>query len=818
MRETMTTGLTFAARPKSASQISLGSGRIQKIQDVLFEITAPSQVGGLGIPPPDHVRHHFLDTMARFLRPEVQVLVQFVSDGSHVDEDTPQQGPTQASGRDGRQLREAQRVVHALVERLHEVRKFQDLLGASGQARGSQLLAAQHKRRKAARHQARLEELLREAFEHGAIAHRLQAARDQKHAADGKQQVVEVRQVVRVEHQVLAQAGDHLAVHVDQIKKSRRAFGAALGRREGLGRAPVDVGRLALLPQRHIGKSPGDLDQARLALGIEPLHEAPTGRFLLEGLQRRDGEVGHLPGAHLGDLAGQARPTFTHDAAGHHAVGRVGTVALTASDAVEAQVRQHVLGAGVGATRDVEPQAFQRRQIEARLGQALGQLANGALGEAHAQLAGVGAGAGHQAPHQARILGQPHIGEDRMQLGKPYLGNAHDGQILSYSQAQDVQPEALELPAQRHRLVGRQVAQQHRDAHVEEALALGGRDVTGLPGLEPGQGRDRRRRCRDRADLADLGHQRFPSRSAFLRDRLAQLPKQSLVAELVAQEAQPRGPLVLAVAVLVEELLDRAHHQVHLGGGHELLEEDGGAGLAAQAAGRIDLEARLPDRAQARKEAQVVEAGVGGIGIVCGEADLELARQVPGIPLADHAIGEGVDPRSHVEEFGRILSGILGGQDVAHRVAAPAPRRKPDRRQLARQRRHARQVHVVDLDVLAGGQVHEGRAVFGGKLGHAGELGGRDGAAGAADAGHVGPGGALLVHAKRHALGLHGHRIEVACPEAPDQGLQLVDLGMKGGRNRVGHGRPLWKGMDQSLVEDLNLSHQRYSYLSDMSY
>ena len=131
--------------------------------------------------------------------------------------------------------------------------------------------------------------------------------------------------------------------------------------------------------------------------------------------------------------------------------------------------------------------------------------------------------------------------------------------------------------------------------------------------------------------------------------------------------------------------------------------------VGAQAAGDEHAEARLDIaivvRARRRDHADVVEHGLTAVGRAAGEVDLELARQSLPERVAHEVTERGLGPRADVEHLVRARAREMASLDVAHRVAARLARREPDRREVSHHLGDLRQLHEVELDVLAGGDV-----------------------------------------------------------------------------------------------------------------
>ena len=177
--------------------------------------------------------------------------------------------------------------------------------------------------------------------------------------------------------------------------------------------------------------------------------------------------------------------------------------------------------------------------------------------------------------------------------------------------------------------------------------------------------------------------------------------------DLVDQDLDPRPRPVDPQPLLAVE--DAQHRLgdlevVAVVGLDELIEGGRDAGHDRGAAADPDLEA--PDAAPfAGEEGDVVDAGDRPVLVGAGEGGLDLARHQLRGRVADEVahVGAGVGRRVEDLVGGDARPGVAG--DVAHRVAAALARGEADGGDLPQQRLHVAQRDVVDLDVLAGGDV-----------------------------------------------------------------------------------------------------------------
>ncbi len=162
----------------------------------------------------------------------------------------------------------------------------------------------------------------------------------------------------------------------------------------------------------------------------------------------------------------------------------------------------------------------------------------------------------------------------------------------------------------------------------------------------------------------------------------------------------------------------------------------------AQPAADVEIEGALldpVDRGGAGDGAEVVHhhqaAGLAG---AAREGGLELAPEVLAVGVAEQEAEEGRGIGGGVEGLGVAHARERAGREVAHPVAARLAGGDADRRQTPHQVGGVVDVDVVELDVLAGGDVEDRVRVLLGQLGHHLELLGRRAAVGELDAHHPG--------------------------------------------------------------------------------
>jgi hypothetical protein len=84
-RETITTGRVFAARPRSANQISPGRGFIQEVQNFLFAGPGTQQIERVLIRQSNNFAYAFTHLVGRLRPPLMQFGVQRFKQGFHQD-------------------------------------------------------------------------------------------------------------------------------------------------------------------------------------------------------------------------------------------------------------------------------------------------------------------------------------------------------------------------------------------------------------------------------------------------------------------------------------------------------------------------------------------------------------------------------------------------------------------------------------------------------------------------------------------------------------------------------------------------------------
>ena len=350
---------------------------------------------------------------------------------------------------------------------------------------------------------------------------------------------------------------------------------------------------------------------------------------------------------------------------------------------LEADVADPVVGAGVGAAVEVQPQAprpvaedpFHVPDDLFHLG--LG-LPDGVVAEGLARARDAGtaqvvdlhgeADVGHRAGDGLQPVLRYVREDDVLAAGQPELAPVLAGQVG--------QPDHLRAGAH---------AQEDGEAGVEQ------------PGphlfMDPGVIEFRLRRFRRRAIGQPVSQARFHPFPVGFRPQVGD------------HELQPRlhaGHAVLEV--LFPHVDDGAQHGDHVVHGNEDAHVAREAGPGGQAAADPDREpvVSLPDDAQ---QADAVDLGRVALVGAAGDGDLVLAGQIAVIGIAVEEIGHRLDDRTGVEQFVGGQSRHRAARDVPHRVAATAARGQPGPVQRREDLWQVVQLHAVELDVLPRGQL-----------------------------------------------------------------------------------------------------------------
>ena len=140
-----------------------------------------------------------------------------------------------------------------------------------------------------------------------------------------------------------------------------------------------------------------------------------------------------------------------------------------------------------------------------------------------------------------------------------------------------------------------------------------------------------------------------------------------------------------------------------------------------------------------RDEADVVDPGNRAIAVVfaAGEGDLELARQVVKIGMAQEISRDAQSVGGHVKRFAGANTRHRAGRDVAHGVTASLARGQARIGEQAHRSAHILEFHEMELNVFARGEVAAAGRVFVGNNRQCAKLRGRQHARGNLDAQHL---------------------------------------------------------------------------------
>ena len=115
--------------------------------------------------------------------------------------------------------------------------------------------------------------------------------------------------------------------------------------------------------------------------------------------------------------------------------------------------------------------------------------------------------------------------------------------------------------------------------------------------------------------------------------------------------------------------------------------------------------------------AHIVEHGLAAVGGAAREVDLELAGQALGVGMAQEVQCGSPGPGGDVEHLMGAGTGQMAALHVADGVAAGLPGGEPHRGQGSHHVGNVVDLHIVELDVLAGGDVAPASGVGAGDVG-----------------------------------------------------------------------------------------------------
>ena len=201
---------------------------------------------------------------------------------------------------------------------------------------------------------------------------------------------------------------------------------------------------------------------------------------------------------------------------------------------------------------------------------------------------------------------------------------------------------------------------------------------------------------------------------------LTHQPPELVEAQLRHQELDAGAGAVAFLAQAREHPSDRLEGWQDLVFGHERLEQPRLVRHRPEPASDIHLEAALLDAvhlAGHRDRAEVVhDDESAGVLSAAGERDLELAPEVLDIGVAEQEAHRRLGMRRDIEGLVAADPGDRAGGHVADGVAARFAGRDTGRGEPPHQRRGIVDVDIVELDVLAGGDVAHAVTVFLGQV------------------------------------------------------------------------------------------------------
>ena len=220
------------------------------------------------------------------------------------------------------------------------------------------------------------------------------------------------------------------------------------------------------------------------------------------------------------------------------------------------------------------------------------------------------------------------------------------------------------------------------------------------------------------------------------------LGAQPLDSPLVDQELDAGAGALGALALVAVELGDRPADVGGLVRAGEDVQPPAHPGGRAQAAADPHVVADLAVLLD-RHQADVVDLVLGAAVGACRHRHLELAGQVGELAVADEGALELLHQRPRVDQLVAVDACQRAADHVSPDVAAGLRERQPDRVQLVQHHRHVLDRQVVQLDVLAGGDVAHAAAVALGQPADRAQLLGADDAVGELHPQHEQPVGIL---------------------------------------------------------------------------
>ena len=583
---------------------------------------------------------------------------------------------------------------------------------------------------------------------------------------------------------------------LDHLQCAPRAFAGAQVLQDELVLAfPVVIEGGVLLEGGHDGVGDQLLLEPDLAGALNEVQKSLAFPAVLppEVQEMRDGRrdvLGRQLDRHLADL-GRA----VNAAAQVQLIMRREVLAHPLADAVEPDGGNMVLGARIVAAADLHRLLAEVGRHSASR-EDLGQSPRQSLGGRDAETAGVGAGAGDDVLDEFGA-GIAEVGGDQALVEALHLVVRHpaDAEVLLDRGAEVAVGVLVDEAGHVEHLRGGDVAHGEPDEGGGESRLPLQDDVRALPHVKRRLGM-----AVASAAVAAVGPDRLNQWGRGVGDgRQAQLSVIALAedgvldlepalefreAQLLDDEFHPRLVAVLPVAQVVEDLDHGVAGGQQVLHWHELVQEERDAGRGAQPAARRHAEADGTVRIFCRQEAEIVNGRHGAVVPAPGEGDLELARQALVERVAQEMCGDRLGIGGHVEDLALADAGQVAGGDVADGVAAGLAGRDADFRQPPHDRAAVLDTRVVQLDVLAGGDVAHAGGVAVRHLGDDTQLVGVQAAERNLDPDHLDAGLALAVDPVLEAEGPEHVQRQVALQQLGGFLFERLDLPENVGRDR----------------------------------
>ena len=509
--------------------------------------------------------------------------------------------------------------------------------------------------------------------------------------------------------------------------------------------------------------------------------------LLLVELEQANHRRRHAPRRHLHHLAPEGRALAIDAAAEVELILRHRHAADAPHGAVKAERRHVMLAARVGAARDLDVELLARLDRRGRLARRCAERVFDGGGElaraGHGEVAGVGAGARGDVVDGARAgATEAERQELGVQRGQAGLGDEAEHQVLLVREARGAVGElARQLGRAAQLRRGDVAALEPRDDRVVAGLALldAVRRVEAGEAVLGGRLAHRGAQAQHRVGAHFVGDVDGDGAAAVGVD-LGQLGgvllAKAVHADLADDVLEARARLVLAVAHAVEHAHHRLDDRQEALGRHELLERVRVLRRRRQAAADANFEPAF-GIANARQNGDVVDRALRAVVAAAGERDLELARHRLADRVAQEVARDRLSIGRDVEGRAVAHAGQRARGHVAHRRAARLLGGEADLVELGHHFGGARELHEVELHVLARGDVPEAARVLVGDVGEPVELRRGQDPLRDLDADHVDVGLTLTVGAAAEAIDLELVRRHLAALEALQMLDEVVDVG-----------------------------------------